>query len=183
MAATGQSVPVRLLRVLLQHLRLGSTAEHEEEPMADALAHLTAGLKELLHKQTKLDQLELEAPHGQERERIAKWRETNIQAIDHLERAIAAVPAAGPQEAVIQVMVAAGRIQNLSTETEDAKLAEDLAVARMLLRSGLSVLAQAVGVDLVASGAAHYGQTDADSPFYREEASDPADERGSSGAG
>ena len=151
--------------------------------MADALAHLTAGLKELLDKQTRLDQLELEAPHGQERERIARWRETNIQAIDHLERAIAAVPATGPQEAVIQVLVAAGRIQNLSAETEDAKLADDLAVARLLLRSGLPVLARAVGVDLVASGAAHYGQTDADLPFYREGAHDPADGRASSWSG
>jgi hypothetical protein len=151
--------------------------------MADALAHLTAGLKELLHKQTRLDQLELEASHGQERERIARWRETNIQAIDHLERAVAAVPAAGPQEAVIQVLVAAGRIQNLSAETEDAKLVEDLAVARLLLRSGLLVLAQAGGLDLVGSGAAYYGQTEADSPFFREEPHDPADETGSSTTG
>jgi len=174
---------MRLVRMLVRQLRVGSTAEHEDEPMADALAHLTAGLKELLHKQTRLDQLELEAAEGQERERIATWRETNIQAIDHLEQAIAAVPAAGAKEALIQVLVAAGRIQNLSAETEDAKLVEDLAVAKLLLRSGLPVLAQAVGIDLAASGAAHYAQTDANSPFYREPASDPAAERGSSMAG
>ena len=184
MAATDRSAPVRFLRTLLRQLRLGSTTQQEAEPMDDdPLAHLTAALKDLLSKQAKLDQLELQALDDHERERIARWRETNMQAIDHLERAIAAVPAAGPHEAVIQVLIAVGRIQNLSAEAAEEKLDEDLAVARLLLCSALPVLAQAVGVDLVASGAAHYGQSSSDSPFYREEPSEPAAETRSPAAG
>lgn len=170
MATTDRSGPVRLLRTLLRHLHLRSTVEEEAKPMDDPLAHLTAALRELLHKQSRLDKVELDAPDDQERERIAGWRETNMQAIDHLERAIAAVPAAGAHEAVIQVMIAAGRIQNLSAETTEERLDEELALARLLLRSALPVLARAVDVDLAAAGAAHYGQSGSDSPFWREEA-------------
>ncbi len=182
-AATDRSAPVRFLRTLLRRLHFRSTAEREAKPMDDPLAHLAAALKELLHKQAKLDRLELDAPDDPERERIARWRETNMQAVDHLERAIAAVPAGGPQEALIQVMIAAGRIQQLSAETAEERLDEELAVARLLLRSALPVLAHAVGVDLVAAGAAHYGQSSADSPFWREEAGEPPGGTRSSGVG
>ena len=135
--------------------------------MDDPLPHLTAGLQALLRRQAELDRVEVETRGGaaDEAPMIAQWRETNLGAIDHLERAIAAVSASGASEAVIQVLIAAGRVQGLGAQTCERALAEELAVVRLLLRSALPALAGSAGVDLAACGADHYGQSGAGAPF------------------
>jgi hypothetical protein len=70
-------------------------------------------------------------------------------------------------------MVAAGRLQQLTGEIPEEKLEKDLDAARLLLRSALPVLARAVDLDLDAFGAAHYGQSQQDSPFFHEDAVEP----------
>ena len=135
--------------------------------MDDPLPHLTAGLRALLRRQAEIDRMEIEG-HGGAADRaptIARWRETNLGAIDHLERAIAAVSAAGTPEAVIQILIASGRVEGLGAQTCERALAEELAVVRLLLRSALPALARGAGVDLAAYGADHYGQTGAGAAF------------------
>jgi hypothetical protein len=135
--------------------------------MDDPLPHLTAGLQALLRRQAELDRMEIERRGGaaDATPAIAQWRETNLGAIDHLERAIAAVSASGARDAVVQVLIAAGRVQGLGAQTCERALAEELAVVRLLLRSALPALARGAGVDLAACGADHYGQSGAGAPF------------------
>ena len=135
--------------------------------MDDPLPHLTAGLQALLRQQAELDRMEVERRGGavDEAPTIAQWRATNLGAIDHLERAIAAVSASGAQDAVIQVLIASGRVEGLGAQTCERALAEELAVVRLLLRSALPALARSAGVDLAACGADHYGQSGAGAPF------------------
>ena len=95
-------------------------------------------------------------------------------ALDHLERAIAGVPAAGAGEAVVQVLIAAGRVQGPGGEAREQALAEELDVVRLLLRSPRPALARGSGIDLAAYGAAHYGRSDLGAPPVAGAAAEPS---------
>ena len=125
---------------------------------ADALTHLTLGLRGLLLRQQDLDRDDDAAhPDPAARRRAADVRVTNLQAIDHLEQAIAVLPAAGAQEATLQVLIAAGRLQDLAEQSCDAALVGQLETIHRLLRAALPALAAKAELDLEVAGG-HYGE-------------------------
>lgn len=119
------------------------------------LSPMTAALQALLEQQRALDRRELQEPGATFRTPGA--REMNLQAIEHLERAMACVAADEPRDAVVQLLVAAGRAQALEQDMCDLPLADEIALLSRLLRSALPVLAKTVDFDLDAFGAPHYG--------------------------
>lgn len=122
-------------------------------------------LGQLLRNEARIDQLEVQSG-GQQRQRVDLWRHTNLQAIEGAEQVIAAVPAAELDEAVIQILIAAGYANNLADEAWDVGLKDSAARLALLLRSALPVVARAAGVDLAEFGAEHYGQGARDWPFH-----------------
>lgn len=119
------------------------------------LSAMTAALQALLEQQRALDQREVQ----EEGERFGSpsERDMNLQAINHLERAMACVAAQEPRDAVIQVLIAAGHTQVLEQESCEQPLAEELGIVLKLLRSALPVLARHTEVDIEGFGASHYG--------------------------
>ena len=115
-------------------------------------------LQALIEQQRTLDQRELE---GEEEASAAlDRRETNFQAIDHLEQAIAHVRASNTRDAVVQVLIATGRTLSLEQDSCPRPLARQLDLVSRLLRSALPILAQQADVDLEACGGSHYGLWD-----------------------
>lgn len=83
--------------------------------------------------------------------------ETKLEAIDHLERAIACVDASNGRNALAQVLIATCRTISLEQDACERSLAGQLEVVSRLLRSALPVLAQKADVDLETFGGDHYG--------------------------
>lgn len=112
-------------------------------------------LRQLVGKEAQIDRLELSSPGERE---IETWRQTNLQAIDGIERAIAAVGASALPEAAIQILIASGYAASLAEEVGDPGGKEIVARIARLLRSALPVIGAAAGIDLHAFGAERYGQ-------------------------
>lgn len=156
---------IQVLRSIIGLLDSGTRTCRDVTAMEDdPLAHLTAALRGLIARQGEIDRLEFDR-QAETTGDVERWRETNAQAIDHLERTIASVPAAGSHGAIIQALIALGRLQALQDRADDAELTDDLAVVRLLLRSALPVLAESAGVDLEEHGAEHYGVSEKTAPF------------------
>lgn len=156
---------VRALRSIIGLLDSSARPCTDVPVMDDPLTHLTAALRGLIARQREIDRLELAGQEEEATPELERWRETNTQAIEHLERTIAAVPAAEAGDAVVQVLIALGRIQALQDRTDDAELIQEFGVLRMLLRSAVPVLADKAGIEIEAYGADHYGVSEATSPF------------------
>lgn len=134
--------------------------------MSSPLPSMMQAFQTLAERQQQLDQMELEAP-ADERARIGGWGETNLEALDHLERAIAAVPADDQKGAVVQVLIALERLSALRDRTEGPEQDDELTVLHLLLRSALPALAEGAGVDLASYGGARYAREARDWPFFR----------------
>ena len=103
---------------------------------------------------------------GTAEERVARWRDTNLSALESVKAAIASIAATNLREATIQVMIAAGEAKRLAQSGQQEGVAGD-AVTHLtrLLRSALAVLARAEGLDLAQYGAARLGPDEPDWPF------------------
>ena len=137
----------------------------EAPAMPSPLLSLVQAFQSLMARQQQLDRMELEAPPD-ERPRIEGWGEMNLEALDHLQRTIAAVPADDHQGAVIQVLIALERVAAIRDQTDKRDLDDQLAVLQQLLRSALPVLASAADVDLGTYGAKRYTSDSSDWPFF-----------------
>ena len=115
-------------------------------------------LQALIEQQRALDQRELE--WEEEASAALERRETNFEAIDHLEQAIAHVRASNTRDAMVQVLIATGRTLSLEQDSCPRPVAKQLDLVSRLLRSALPILAQQADVDLETFGGSHYGLWD-----------------------
>jgi hypothetical protein len=145
-------------------------AQREANTMTQPLTHMIAALQALIAQQAAIDRHEA---NEQERFRVPVWREANLLALDHLEQAMAAVAASEARDAVIQVLVAAGRLDGLREQDCERQLQDQLEVVRRLLHGALPALAAGTGVDLDAFGAEHYGLSRRTTPFLDERSGPP----------
>ena len=148
----------RLLDRIFEWLvsRLGLRAQRTPASMTtQPLTPMVDALQALIEQQRALDRRELEDPD--EDPSALERRETNIEAIDHLERAIACLDASHARDALAQVLIAPGRTISLEQDTCERSIAGELEVVSRLLRSALPVLAQQAEVDLETFGGDHYG--------------------------
>jgi hypothetical protein len=141
-------------------------AQREANTMTQPLTHMVAALQALIAQQAAIDRHEADE---QERFRVPVWREANLLALDHLEQAMAAVAASEARDAVVQVLVAVGRLDGLREQTCERQMQEQLEVVRRLLHGALPALAAGVGVDLDACGGEHYGLSRRAAPFLGED--------------
>jgi hypothetical protein len=141
--------------------------------MTQPLTHMVAALQALIEQQAAIDRREASE---EDRFRVPLWRDANLLALDHLEQAMAAVAASEARDAVVQVLIAAGRLDGLRDQVCERQMQEQLEVVRRLLQAALPALAQGVGVDLDSCGAEHYGLSRRAAPFTGEdgEGSPPA---------
>ena len=126
---------------------------------------LTHVLRDLLRREQAIDRMEV--AQEIDKEQIEAYRRYNLQAIEGIERVMACLAAAGPQEAVVQVLVAAGQLNSIDvTSDETSSVPERLETAVQLLRSALPVLAATTQVDLTHYGVERYGLAASPSPFF-----------------
>lgn len=81
-----------------------------------------------------------------------------MQAVDGVERTIAAMAARALPEAAIQILIASGYAANLAEDVRHPSEKEIVERIARLLRSALPVIGAAAGIDLHAFGAERYGQ-------------------------
>lgn len=143
-----------------------AAAQREDKTMNQPLTHMVAALQALIAQQAAIDRQEADE---QERFRVPVWREANLLALDHLEQAMAAVAASEARDAVVQVLVAAGRLDGLREQACERQMQEQLEVVRRLLHGALPALAAGAGVDLAAFGAEHYGLSRRAAPFLAQD--------------
>jgi hypothetical protein len=139
--------------------------ERGTSTMPSPLSSMVQAFQSLTARQQELDRMELAAPPD-ERPRVEHWGEINLDALDHLQRAIAAVPAEDHESAVIQVLIALDRLSALRDRTEKRDFDDDFDVLQLLLRSALPALADAAGVDLAPYAGQRYARDGADYPFF-----------------
>lgn len=170
-AASRASFGHRLLRLLLprhgeERRRSAATKnERETSTMRSPLSSMVQALQSLITRQQELDRMELDAPPD-ERGRVGHWGEINLDALDHLQRAIAAVPAEDQESAIVQVLIALERLAAMRDRTDKRDLDDDFDVLQLLLRSALPTLAEAAGVDLASYAGHRYARDGADYPFF-----------------
>jgi hypothetical protein len=132
-------------------------------------------LRELLRREAEVDRREL-ARGEQQNTNAELWRETNLQAIEGLELAIASLPATDLAEAAVQLLIAGGYADQVAEELDDPGLREPMTRLVRLLTSALPVVAEAAGVDLAAYAPGRYAQPERDGPFRAADAGEtPAD--------
>jgi uncharacterized membrane protein YccC len=102
---------------------------------------------------------------GKPEDRVARWRDTNLRALESVREAIASIAATNLREATIQVMIAAGEARRLEQGQQDGSASATVTHLNRLLRSALAVLARADGLDLAQYGAAQLGPDAPDWPF------------------
>ena len=103
---------------------------------------------------------------GKPEDRVARWRDANLRALESVRAAIASIAASNLREATIQVMIAAGEAKRLEQGgQQDGGAGEAVTHLNRLLRSALAVLARAEGLDLAQYGAAQLGPDQPDWPF------------------
>lgn len=135
------------------------------KPQPTPIEDLGRVLSLLTQNQTHFD--ELQSKQGESAEdQVARWRDTNLRALESVREAIASIAASNVREATIQVMIAAGEARRLEERSKhDVGASEALTKLNRLLRSALAVLAQADGLDLAQYGRADLGPAGADWPF------------------
>lgn len=137
------------------------SGSHSSTAPVTELAHV---LMELLRREAEVDRRELE--DGEEQDTRAElWRQTNLQAIDGIEQAIASLAATELSEAAVQILIAGGYANEVAEELEDPRLREPVTRLARLLRSALPVIVKAAGVDLEAYAVRRYAQSGQDWPF------------------
>lgn len=141
-----------------------SASESELPSSAAPVTELGRVLRELLRREAEIDRRELEG--GARADSQAElWRQTNLQAIDGIELAIASLAATELAEAAVQILIAAGYANQVADELQEPRLREPAVRLARLLRSALPVVASSAGVDLEACGAGRYAQGGRDWPF------------------
>jgi len=129
------------------------------------VALLAQVLRDLIQRERQIDRMEVAQETDQDQ--IETYRRCNLQAIEGIERVMACLAAAGPQEAVVQVLVAAGQLNSIDvTSDETSSVPERLETAVQLLRSALPVLAATTQVDLTHYRVERYGLAASLSPFF-----------------
>ena len=129
------------------------------------VALLAQVLRDLIQRERQIDRMEVAQETDQDQ--IETYRRCNLQAIEGIERVMACLAAAGPQEAVVQVLVAAGQLNSIdATSDESSSVPERLETAVQLLRSALPVLAATTQVDLTHYRVERYGLAASPSPFF-----------------
>jgi hypothetical protein len=148
-----------------------TASENGSQPVTE----LCRVLRELLRREAEIDRREL-AVGEQQNTNAELWRETNLQAIEGLELAIASLPATDLAEAAVQLLIAGGYADQVAEELDDARLREPMARLVRLLTSALRVVAEAAGVDLAAYAPGRYAQGEQNAPFRAADAGEtPAD--------
>lgn len=134
-------------------------------PQPTPIEDLGRVLSLLTQNQTHFDELQSKEEHQPE-DQVARWRETNLRALESVRAAIASIAASTVREATIQVVIAAGEARRLEQSSQqDGGASDALTQLNRLLRSALAVLARADGLDLAQYGAAQLGPDGADWPF------------------
>lgn len=121
----------------------------EEVPqMSQPLAAIVEALQGLHRRRQELDSTELGSESPEARDHVAALRQEQLEAIDHLQQAMAYVDPSHLREATVQVLIAANRVEGLQEDAEEVALARELEIVRRLLRRAAPVLAQASDLDL-----------------------------------
>lgn len=139
-------------------------SESESQSSIAPVTELAHVLRELLRREAEVDRRELEGDDKQDT-RTELWRQTNLQAIDGVELAIASLAATELPEAAVQILIAGGYANEVVEELEDPGLRESVTRLARLLKSALPVVAKAAGVDLETYSAGRYAQGEQDWPF------------------
>lgn len=153
-AGSGRSEPVLVRlkhwcrRMTAAGRRADADSREEVPQMSQPLASIVDALRGLHRRRQELDTSELSGDGLEERDQIAAQREEQLEAIDHLEQAMAYVEPDHLREATVQVLIAANRIDNLQEQAEEVALSRELETVRRLLRRAAPVLAQAAEIDL-----------------------------------
>jgi hypothetical protein len=152
---------------------------YNEPPiMASPLTSMASALRSLSSRQRELDRRDLATDDEAERNLIRQWLENNMRAIDHLQQAMAAVPATGAEEAVVQVLIALERITLLRDDVEDTAVDDQLKVIQLLLRWSLPMLAERTGIDLALYGAERYREDSRSARFFTDQTGPAPDAAG-----
>ena len=138
-----------------------SASESGSQPSVAPITELSRVLRELLRREAEIDRREL-AGGKLQNTNAELWRETNLQAIEGLELAIASLPATELTEAAVQLLIAGGYADQVAEELDDPRLREPMARLARLLISALPVVAEAAGVDLAAYAPGRYAQGERD---------------------
>ena len=154
-----------------------SASESGSQPNLAPVTELGRVLRELLRREAEIDRREL-ADGGQQNTEL--WRQTNLQAIDGIELAIASLPATGLAEAVVQLLIAGGYADQVAEELDDPRLREPVTRLLRLLRSALPVVAEAAGVELADYAPARYAQGEQDRPLHPADAGETPEDRSAS---
>ena len=153
-----------------------SASESESQPSIAPVTELGRVLQELLRREAEIDRREL-AGGEQQNTNAELRRQTNLQAIDGIELAIASLQATELAEAVVQLLIAGGYADQVAEELDDPRLREPVTRLVRLLRSALPVVAEAAGVDLAAYAPGRYAQGEQDWPVPPSDAGGrPADQ-------
>lgn len=124
---------------------LANNKEHSS--MHQPLASIVDALQALHGNRREIDSNELREEPPERPDQALASRQDHLEAIDHLERAMAFVEPDRLREAAAQVLIAARRIDNLQDQIDEAPLCQDLDVVRRLLRHASPVLAREAGLD------------------------------------
>ena len=141
-----------------------SPSESEPPSSTAPVAELARVLRELLRREAEIDRREVEGDDKQDA-KAELWRQTNLEAIDGIELAIASLAATGLAEAAVQILIAAGYANQVADELAEPRLREPAVRLARLLRSALPVVARSAGLDLEAYRAGRYAQGARDWPF------------------
>jgi hypothetical protein len=153
------------------------SASESEPPSGTApLTELGRVLKDLLRREAAIDRREIEGGDRQD-SGTELWRQTNLEAIDGIELAIASIAATELAEAAVQILIAAGYANHVADELEEPRLREPAVRLARLLRSALPVIASSAGIDLEAYGAGRYAQGARDWPFSPGDSDEGSGER------
>jgi hypothetical protein len=102
---------------------LRSTLASEPPSSAPPVAELGRVLQELLRRESEIDRREVEGGENQDA-KAELWRQTNLEAIDGIELAIASLAATELAEAALQILIAAGYANQVADELEESRLRE-----------------------------------------------------------
>jgi hypothetical protein len=151
-----------------------SASENGSRPSIAPVTELGRVLRELLRREADIDRREL-AAGDQQNTNAELWRQTNLQAIDGIELAIASIPATELAEAAVQLLIAGGYADQVAEEIDDARLRDPMTRLVRLLTSALPVVAEAAGVDLAAYAPGRYAHGERDMPCATDADEMPAD--------
>ena len=135
-------------RAIAAGWRTGMGRGEEVPQMSQPLASIVEALEGLHRRREELDASELSSESPDGRDQAMALRQEQLEAIDHLEQAMAYVDPSHLREATVQVLIAANRIEGLQEDAEDVALTRELEIVRRLLRRAAPVLAHAADLDL-----------------------------------